>query len=85
MPLYTDLPTTDAERQKMLNRALTDRTRCVAIGNQFDNFDYSTAKNGINDFVEASFQRITSIITETMESFDGSATQATRSDHNNLR
>ena len=85
MPLYTDLPETDGGRQAMLERALTDRTRCVVLGNQFDYFDYSAAKNGIGEFVEQSFHRITSIVTTTMELSDGSAVQTTQSSSSNLR
>jgi hypothetical protein len=85
MPLYTDLPETDDERQAMLKRALTDRTRCVVLGNQFDLFDYAAAKKGINEFVEHSFHRITSIVSTTLESADGSAVQTTRSGGGDLR
>jgi hypothetical protein len=73
MLLQTDLSPTADGRKLMLDRALSDRTRCVVIGNSFDNFDYSAAKNGINEFVDQSFQRITSIISNTMEPANGSA------------
>ena len=85
MPLYTDLPKTDGERQMMLERALNDRTRCVVLGNQFDYFDYKTAKNGIDEFVDQSFHRITSIVTTTLESTDGSAIKTAGSSRDNLR
>ena len=85
MPLYTDLPETDEERRALLQRAFSDRTRCVVLGNQFDRFDYSAAKKGINEFVEQSFHRITSIVSTTLESADGSAIQTARSSGGDLR
>lgn len=64
MPLFTDLPATPEQRRAKLEQALSDPSRCVVLGNQFDYFDYNKAKEGIGVYVEDSFGRITSIVSD---------------------
>lgn len=80
MAIFSDVPKTPEEREAYIDRALSDPSRLIVLTNEFERFDYVTAKENLLEFVQLDYSRINDIVNDMMGAKDGDSSESVRAD-----